>query len=125
MAAKDHLQGEQLRMFMRPHEIKDMIGSSEDMFYLHNPELTDEEQKQQETMPNLWAFKRHHWGPWERLQKDVEKEGVKTPIEVGTPWRSSPRFNTYRMKEGHHRVIAAEMAEEATNKEYYVPITYR
>lgn len=121
MAAKDHLQGEQLRMFMRPHEIKGMIGSSEDMFHLHNPDLTEEEQKQQETMPNLWAFKRHHWGPWEKLQKSVEKEGVENPIEVKIPSRP---FFTYRMREGHHRVLAAEMAEEATNKEYYVPITY-
>lgn len=121
MAAKDHLQGEQLRMFMRPHEIKGMVESSGDLSLLYNQNMTEEEVKQQVTMPNLWAFKRKHWGPWEKLQKSVEKEGVEKPIEVKGPTRSFP---THRMVEGHHRVIAAEMAEEATNKEYYVPITH-
>ena len=121
MAASDHLQGEQLRMFMRPHEVMGLVTESVDR-------PTKREQSfglsVSRTMEQLWEGKRKDLGDSHAgLEEDVERHGVEKPITIVPPHEEwNPEG--YTMGQGHHRVVAAEMAEKETGAEQYLPVQY-
>jgi len=74
-------------------------------------------------MEKVWEGKRKdlddsHAG----LEEDVEIHGVQKPITIVPPHKENPEG--YTMGQGHHRVVAAEMAEDATGDEQYIPVQY-
>ena len=122
MAASDHLQGEQLRMFMRPSEIQDLVEDSVDVGYYQqfNPKIKNVDdvwkQKEQEMVNDYHVH----------LERDVEKKGVEKPIVIIPPSSSNynTNYKTYTMGQGHHRVVAAKKAEQKTGQEQYLPVVY-
>lgn len=112
MAAKNHLQGEQLRMFMRPQEVMDFVKDSVD-------------RPSRETMEDLWREKDEEldYG-YRHLYKTVRQQsgGVHRPITIIPPNYSSD--DVYTMGQGHHRVVASLRAEKRTGKERYIPVVY-
>jgi len=106
-------------MFMRPYEIQKLVKDSVDRRWIWD---------KRKTMRNLWNQKRAEVE--RRLYGDLNESvwavGVYNPVTIIPP--SSPNYETeyskYTMGQGHHRVVAAQNAERATKKEYYVPIVY-
>jgi len=120
MAASDHLQGEQLRMFMRPREVMALVTESVDRPVGLSSTVSSTPGW---TMEKVWEGKRKdlddsHAG----LEEDVEIHGVQKPITIVPPHKENPEG--YTMGQGHHRVVAAEMAEDATGDEQYIPVQY-
>jgi hypothetical protein len=118
MAASDHLHHEQLRMFMRPHEVQKLVKESVDRRWISDRERT---------MRNLWAWKKRDMKERHKdLNVSVKTSGVLNPIIIIPP--SSQNYATkypkYTMGQGHHRVVAALNAEKTTKQEYYVPVVY-
>lgn len=110
MAAHEHLNKNQLRMFMRPHEIYELVVDSID-------------RADGETLEDTWVNKESEIedGSYNGLVDSVLKEGVKRPITI---MLNHGHYKDFTMGQGHHRVKSAEYAEDATGKEYYVPIVY-
>ena len=122
MAAKDHLQGEQLRMFMRPSEIQDLVKDSVDVGYYQQfnskiKNVDDVWNKKEDEMVN---------SEYVRLAKEVKEKGVQKPVVIIPPSSSNYEtgYKTYTMGQGHHRVVAAKKAEQNTGQEYYLPVWY-
>ena len=113
MPAHEHLNKNQLRMFMRPQEIYDLTVDSID-------------RADEETLEDTWVNKESETFNFKSrftsgLAKDVIKKGVQRPV---TMILNHGHYKDYTMGQGHHRVKAAEYAEKATGKEYYVPVVY-
>lgn len=120
MAASDHLQGEQLRMFMRPREVMDLVTDSVDRPTARERSYGLPVRK---SMEDVWEWKREETRVKGKLSDDVKIHGVRRPITVVPPheeWNPTG----YTMGQGHHRVTAAEMAEDASGGEYYIPVQY-
>ena len=110
MAAHEHLNKNQLRMFMRPQEIYDLTVDSID-------------RADGETLEDTWVNKESEIndGSYNDLVDSVLEKGVKRPITI---MLNHGHYKDFTMGQGHHRVKAAEYAEDATGKEYYVPVVY-
>lgn len=109
MPAHEHLNKNQLRMFMRPHEIYDLTVDSID-------------RADGETLEDTWVHKESEINDgYIDLANSVLKEGVKRPITI---MLNHGHYKDFTMGQGHHRVKSAEYAEDATGKEYYVPVVY-
>ena len=110
MAAHEHLNKNQLRMFMRPQEIYDLTVDSID-------------RAEGETLEDTWVNKESEIedGSYNDLVDSVLEEGVKRPITI---MLNHGHYKDFTMGQGHHRVKSAEYAEDATGKEYYVPVVY-
>lgn len=109
MAAHHHLNPNQMRMFMRPDEIKGSIFSSIDGMPVGSH--ADWEEKDSD-------FLRH----------SVAGSGVKTPVvlypahsEYVSPDHYGGGMN---MGNGHHRVQNAHRLQQETGQEIYVPVIH-
>lgn len=119
MAASNHLNKEQLRMFLRPDEVVNLVDSSVDQ---QEDYLTGYKQ----TVDDLWKDKREEldkFVTYSRLVPSIKKHGIQRPITIVPPdeYDISKEFV---MGEGHHRVMAAKALEEETGKEVYIPVVY-
>ena len=120
MAASDHLNSDQLRMFMRPDEITELVEDSVDR---RQAEVEEHHFRPAQTMENLWKNKMSEVEkiPQHRvLAASIEKVGVFRPVTIMPPTKREG----WTMGEGHHRVMAAKKAEEKTGKQQYVPVVY-
>jgi hypothetical protein len=119
MSASDHLQGEQLRMFMRPREVQKLVKESVDRRWIWD---------KNKTMRNLWKQKRSEveGKAFKNVNVSVETLGVLDPIIIIPPSSQNyaTEYSKYTMGQGHHRVMAALNAEKTTKQEYYVPVVY-
>lgn len=109
--AKEHLQGEQLKMFMTPNEI---IGSVDDSV----------DRNDEEDIDQLWEMKESELDnspEYSNLKKSVNEEGVKRPVTLTTNYGGK---GTLFMGDGHHRVVAAYQKQEKTGRQQYVPVIY-
>lgn len=119
MAASDHLNHDQLRMFMRPQEIINLVTSSIDQ------ETNWDDETEDQPLEGLWNQKRAEVNrsvTWKYLKPSITAEGVKRPITIvpGSDKYEPP----YMMGEGHHRVMAADEVEKETGKEVYIPVVH-
>lgn len=120
MAASDHLNNDQLRMFMRPDEITGLVEDSVDR---RQAEVEEHRFRPAQTMENLWKNKMSEVEKitqHQELAASVEKSGVMRPVTIMPPTEKEG----WTMGEGHHRVMAAKRAEEKTGKQQYVPVVY-
>lgn len=109
--AKEHLQGEQLKMFMTPNEI---IGSVDDSV----------DRNDEEDLDQLWEMKESELDnspDYKKLKESVNEEGVKRPVTLTTNYGGK---GTLFMGDGHHRVVAAYQKQEKTGRQQYVPVIY-
>ena len=109
---KEHLQGEQLKMFMTPHEIIGAVDDSVD----RDPETQDIE--------DLWESKESELennNDYKRLETSIKKHGVKRPVTLTTGYGDE---GTLYMGDGHHRVVAAYRKQEQTGRQQYIPVIY-
>lgn len=78
----------------------------------------------EKTMKDVWEGKREELdGSHAGLKKNVEIHGVQKPITIVPPHKEWT-LEGYTMGQGHHRVVAAEMAEKETGAEQYLPVQY-
>ena len=119
MAASDHLQGEQLRMFMRPREVMDLVTESVDRPTARERSYGLPVRK---SMEDVWEWKKEE--ALERgLASNVGIHGVQRPITIVPPHKEwNP--TGYTMGQGHHRVAAAKVVEDESGSEYYIPVQY-
>lgn len=109
--AKEHLQGEQLKMFMTPNEIIARVDDSVD-------------RNDEEDIDQLWEMKESELDnspEYSNLKKSVNEEGVKRPVTLTTNYGGK---GTLFMGDGHHRVVAAYQKQEKTGRQQYVPVIY-
>ena len=124
MSAKDNLNPDQLRMFMRPGEIMNMVTDSPDR---HSGD----------TMGDHWDVKAQQVAEepeFQQLKRSIKKHGVKSPVSVYvdfTPWEDSEGSDSwtgsvhpFALNDGHHRVVIADQLERETGKHVYLPVTY-
>ena len=116
MAAKDHLNNYQYRLFMTGDEIKNLVSDSVDRQLAYedvDPETREVYTVPEQTMDEMWAGKSHPI-----LKNHISKYGVKRHATI----QENPD-GTFTMGQGHHRVQASsELAKEG--KEVYVPVMY-
>jgi len=104
MPASRHLNPDQLKLFMKPSEIKDTISDS---------------------VEGLPTGSENHWYSKDDapLRRSIASGGVKTPVILDhaiTPQGISEGFD---MGNGHHRVENAHVLEEQ-GREIYVPVLH-
>lgn len=110
---------EQLRMFMRPGEIKGH----------YYPSDVDEDDHRFATPEKVWKTKekdnRATWtedGKKTNFNEVIRTQGVHEPVDVIT---ETPKYwNDNSLENGHHRVQAAEAAEKKTGRHYYLPVRH-
>lgn len=114
MAAHEHLQGEQLSMFLPAKNLMDY------------PPLDDHDTKPEtfHKAKDLLAFKRDrikndylHSGSGNKFKESVAREGVHNPVQLHRTLRGNRGWG---VGDGHHRVIAAY----DTNPDMEVPVKY-
>lgn len=102
MSAARHIHPDQLRMLMRPDEIKSFVDSSVD-------------RHEGESMRALWADKGNN-----RLRHRIATEGgVHKPVIIQHEWNGEKL-----MGNGHHRVENTGRLASATGREMYVPVVH-
>lgn len=119
MAASDHLQGEQLRMFMRPREVMDLVTESVDR---PTNRFVIDGLPARKSMEDVWKQKGEE-ALARGLTNNIKVHGVQKPITIVPPheeWNPTG----YTMGQGHHRVAAAKFLEDASDSEYYIPVQY-
>lgn len=120
------LNSDQFRMFMRPHEIKELVPNSVDAFG---------EGSKKKRMSRLWELKEKEiaegvpidpasGATYSDLKESIKKVGVMRPVTLYTGMETPLGREPVAMGQGHHRVAAAEMAERETGKDYYIPVIY-
>lgn len=114
MAAHHHLNPNQMRMFMRPGEIKEHIAGSVD--------------HEDVGKGATWTGKQNDF-----LRNSIQGSGVKTPVILTPAGSESARRYINAdvasgggvvMGNGHHRVENAHRAEQATGRQVYVPVLH-
>jgi len=116
------LNPNQLRMFMRPDEIRSETWPAD-----YDPRLDG---PGEEGQINMWREKSsENW--ISDMDLEVEKEGVKTPVTImhnNPGWAGDPvgarASGKPLLANGHHRVQAARVAELNKGKAYYVPVVH-
>jgi hypothetical protein len=121
MAASDHLHPEQMKLFMRPDEIKGAVTDSPD---------------RESTMAHMWKYKEAEsrqsgWLGWggAGLHKELTTNTVNDPVTLHTTPGVSQR-HMLTMGEGHHRVAAAHAVERETKRRksprtHWIPVQYQ
>ena len=116
MAARNHLNPYQYKLFMTGDEIKGLVTESVDraMEYTDvDPNTGKEYTVPTQTMDDVWADKGN-----KVLKNTIAKEGVRRHVTI-----VPERDGTFTMGQGHHRVQAAsDLAKEG--KTVYVPVMY-
>lgn len=116
MAAKDHLNNYQYRLFMTGDEIKNLVSDSVDRKLAYqdvDPETGEEYTVPEESMDDMWKDKGNQY-----LKDEISKVGIKRHVTIQTK-----PDGTFTMGQGHHRVQASsDLAKEG--KEVYVPVIY-
>ena len=122
--SSDKINPDQFRMFMRPHEIKELVPNSVDAFG---------EGSKKKRMSRLWEHKEREitedalsgaGASYGDLKESIKKVGVMRPVTLYTGMETPTGREPVAMGQGHHRVAAAEMAERETGKDYYIPVIY-
>lgn len=123
MAAKDHLHGEQLRMFIPAKELMeltplDTVGAN--TFHEAHGMLARKREK-------IRTNNTHSRHP--RFSQSIAEEGVHKPVELGrikgvydheTQQIVNPEHEGWAVSDGHHRTIAAY----DINPDMEVPVEY-
>lgn len=113
-----HINPNQLRMFMRPSEVKAAFVPGD-----YNP------QYDRHNVSNMWNEKRNENDGW--MEDDISVNGVKRPITVMVGPEAGKRHSdaypdaTAVLANGHHRVQAAEDVEREHGKQVWIPIEHR
>lgn len=122
MAAKDHLNNDQLRMFLRPSEIMGLVTDSVDR---RQAVVQEHYFRTGQPMEALWEDKTEELvtaPEHQKLLTSVAMYGVKRPVTIIPP--TSPSYPTqhsdYTMGQGHHRVAAAKELDD----NMYIPVVY-
>lgn len=116
MTSPEHLNHDQLRLFMTGDEIKSLVSDSVDRMGEYedwDPDTGGRVLRPAETMDELWQMKssKHH-------QLWAAKQGIKRHVTIQT----NPD-GTFTMGQGHHRVQASsDLAKKG--RTIYVPVVY-
>lgn len=102
MAAKDHLHGEQLSMFLPARVLANEVSSGETPNYepIAKSDLYDQK---------LYENKK------EGLHQSIAQEGIKKPVILALEKKKKPY-----LVDGHHRTVAANEIDP----DYEVPVRY-
>ena len=120
MAAVDHIHPEQLRLFMRPGEIKGAVTESVDMDApLGSPMEAMWAGKERESREPIKDEVQHGAGLYERLRTEQVREPVVLKVEPGKSMKQS-----LWMGEGHHRTAASHTAERDVRMTHWLPVEY-
>lgn len=118
MASSDHIQPQQLKLFMTGGELKDNITYSGDTL-------------PHETLGDMWDRKvvesKEEYGHGAGTYDSIQKHGwdPKDSWDAkGIPIRYSSRTGSTRISNGHHRVAAAADIEEKTGKLTFFPLEH-
>jgi hypothetical protein len=129
MAAQDNLNGEQLKMFMTPAEIKDYVTTSGDRKTLLNYRTPHAAPTRVESMGQLWKRKLkeskksrdkgHGSGVYDALK---EGKNILTPPgdTVEIHHHNDARFITDK----HHRIAAQAELDRKSGNETFVPVSH-
>lgn len=111
MAARDHINPQQLPMFMDAVSIQENVTGSveESRYFPPSEELWDEK----------LAEAKHEGGPNPSLYSQIRRNGVEDPVTL-----IIPGGHDLIMGQGHHRVAAAAHIQRKTGKTKYVPIIH-
>ena len=120
--SKRVLNPNQLRMFMRPGEIKEQMWPAD-----YDPRLDG---PGEQGMQHMWSEK--HDENWiSDMDVEVEREGVKTPVTImhdNPGWAGDPvgarASGKPLLANGHHRVQAAHAAERHTGNASWIPVVH-
>ncbi len=132
MAAKNHLNPKQLKLFMTPDEIMSSVTDSVDRTTPYTDSVYDDETGEYvdvhypgQTMDELWDNKLSEskgkgWGIPEPLYDSIAKHGVKRHVTL------QPNYHDdgYTMGQGHHRVAAAADIAKKTGDQVFIPVIY-
>ena len=125
--SSDKINPDQFRMFMRPHEIKELVPNSVDAFGEGSKKKRMArlwEHKKKDIEENISSGQRDDDITYGDLKESIKKVGVMRPVTLYTGMETPAGHEPVAMGQGHHRVVAAEMAEKETGKDYYVPVIY-
>jgi len=116
MAARNHLNPYQYKLFMTGDEIKGLVTDSVDRageYQDVDPDTGNEFTTPEQTMDELWEDKKS-----KGLKDTIAKEGVRRHVTI-----VPEQDGTFTMGQGHHRVQASsDLAKEG--KTVYVPVVY-
>lgn len=126
MAASDHLHPVQLQMFMRPQEVLDtMQGSVEqrDMSMIQGHLTHKLREAKIRGEPYLANHDGELIGQGPSLYDQVKTHGVEKPIilQHTENYRGDPML---LLGNGHHRLAAAQAAEQETGQQQYIPVIH-
>lgn len=107
----------QLKLFYRPHEVKQMVSDSVDRGGDSMEELWED--KESEVNDN--ARSNGMFTNYSEMKRSIAKEGVQVPITIET--QHDPK-EPMVMGQGHHRVVMAEQVEKETGKHVYIPAVH-
>jgi hypothetical protein len=111
MPAADLLQPQQLQMFMKPSELKDVrFGDLYDAGLGRDVALDSLRQQKLYESDN-------HDGPYGRLTDEITANGVETPVRVVHQTKGP------RLMDGHHRYFVQERREQQ-GEEVYLPVRH-
>lgn len=115
----DHEDPNQLKLFMRPQELMDTVQHSADEGIVDRDLRNKGTRK--DIMTSVWGTKRRElYGPhYSGLVESIKKHGVIRPVTI----EDIPN-QPLSMGQGHHRVAAANMVEQQTGRQIYIPVTY-
>lgn len=115
----DHEDPNQLKLFMRPQELMGTVKHSVDEVIVDRD--VRREKKQDKTMSSMWDIKRSELqGPhYSGLVDSIKKHGVLRPVTI-----EDVSGNPLTMGQGHHRVAAANMVEQQTGRQIFIPVVY-
>jgi len=133
------LNPNQLRMFMRPGEIKDQAtpGDWDPNFHQSKDDLWDMKSRESNYPPvggvgYKYLTVDQQTGDLEdvtlktSLKDEIRKNGVQTPVHIShsetTPVWSGETGPV--LENGHHRVQAAHEVEKETGKQVYIPVVH-
>ena len=122
MSAADAIHPDQLRLFMRPHEIiaatAGSVETGEHEIGAGNRTKAHLEEKLQR------ARRPGTSGESASLLESVTEHGVQKPIILSNQGPNYTRSEHFWIGNGHHRLAAAQEAEATTGRQQYVPVIY-
>jgi hypothetical protein len=126
MARKPHLRGEQLKLFMTAHELKNSLSDSVDLqpSYIDYDDEGNTIQVPDQTMDDLWEQKLDESKYKPRAQSSslydsIAQRGVRKHVTLVPDGKGG-----LTMGQGHHRVAAAADIAEKTGRQMYIPVIY-
>lgn len=127
MAAKNHLNPKQLKLFMTPQEVMDSVSDSVDRSWEYtdvDPETGEKVTIPEQTMDELWEdklFESTGKRPVDEksLYDSIKDKGVQRHVTL-----QLNRDGSLSMGQGHHRVAAAADIAKKTGRQMYIPVLY-